>query len=97
RMACLSTESDLERRARKAAFIIAYAARQVPLIDIARKGIERLGGDVLLDLPDIAAIPSWSSRILFLVGQLLAVVPEADIVAAVIDLSPAHPRIDRLL
>lgn len=26
-----------------------------------------------------------------------AVVPEADIVAAVIDLSPAHPRIDRLL
>ncbi|MGO7911184.1 HEXXH motif-containing putative peptide modification protein [Rhizobium ruizarguesonis] len=77
RMACLSTESDLERRARKAAFIIAYAARQVPLIDIARKGIERLGGDVLLDLPDIAAIPSWSSRILFLVGQLLAEEPIA--------------------
>ncbi|WP_087001478.1 aKG-HExxH-type peptide beta-hydroxylase [Rhizobium sullae] len=77
RMACLSTEADPERRARKTAFIIAYAARQVPLIDIARKGIERLGGDVLLDLPDIAAIPSWSGRILELVGRLLAEEPVA--------------------
>ncbi|MGO7616692.1 hypothetical protein ACC689_36530, partial [Rhizobium ruizarguesonis] len=34
-------------------------------------------GDVLLDLPDIAAIPSWSSRILFLFGQLLAEEPIA--------------------
>ncbi|WP_246764462.1 aKG-HExxH-type peptide beta-hydroxylase [Rhizobium leguminosarum] len=76
-MACLSNEADPERRAWKTAFIITYAARQVPLIDIARKGIERLGGDVLLDLPDIAAIPSWSSRILFLVGQLLAEEPIA--------------------
>jgi hypothetical protein len=72
RMACLSAEVDPERRAGRTAFIIAYAARQIPLIDIARKGTERLGGDVLLDLPDIAAIPSWSGRILFLVGQLLA-------------------------
>lgn len=77
RMACLSDEMDPERGARKTAFIIAYAARQIPLIDIARKGIERLGGDVLLDLPDIAAIPSWSSRILFLVDQLLAEEPVA--------------------
>jgi len=77
RMACLSTETDPERCAGKTAFIIAYAARQVPLIDIARKGIERLGGDVLLDLPDIAAIPFWSSRILFLVSQLLAEEPIA--------------------
>ncbi|MBY5701733.1 hypothetical protein HFO38_03180 [Rhizobium leguminosarum] len=76
-MACLSNEADPERRAWKTAFIITYAARQVPLIDVARKGIERLGGDVLLDLPDIAAIPSWSSRILFLVGQLLAEEPIA--------------------
>jgi len=77
RMACLSAEVDSERRARKTAFIIAYAARQIPLIDIARKGIERLGGDVLLDLPDIAAIPSWSSRIQFLVDRLLAEEPVA--------------------
>ncbi|WP_237352709.1 aKG-HExxH-type peptide beta-hydroxylase [Rhizobium leguminosarum] len=76
-MACLSNETNPERRAWKTAFIITYAARQVPLIDIARKGIERLGGDVLLDLPDIAAIPCWSSRILFLVGQLLAEEPIA--------------------
>ncbi len=77
RMACLSAEVDPEHRALKTAFIIAYAARQIPLIDIARKGIERLGGDVLLDLPDIAAIPSWSGRILFLVSQLLAEEPNA--------------------
>ncbi|GAA3070287.1 hypothetical protein GCM10010520_17270 [Rhizobium viscosum] len=77
RMACLSAEVDPERCARKTAFIIAYATRQIPLIDIARKGIERLGGDVLLDLPDIAAIPSWSSRILFLVDRLLAEEPVA--------------------
>lgn len=77
RMACLSAEVDPERRARKTTCIIAHAARQVPLIDIARKGLERLGGDVLLDLPDIAAIPSWSGRILFLVGQLLAEEPLA--------------------
>ncbi|GEM_PF-1380527 len=77
RMACLSAEADPERRARKAASIIAYAARQVPLIDIARNGIERLGGDVLLDLPDIAAIPSWSGRIQFLVNRLLAEEPIA--------------------
>lgn len=71
RMACLSFRVQPEQRAREMAFIIAYAARQIPLIDIAWEGIGRLGGDVLLDLPDIAAIPSWSARVLELVDRLL--------------------------
>lgn len=71
RMACLSSREDPERRAQETAFIIAYAARQIPLIDIARAGIDRLGGDVLSNLPDVAAIPSWSARILALVDTLL--------------------------
>lgn len=75
RMACLSLREDPERRAREAAFIIAYAARQIPLIDIARSGIDRLGGDVLLDLPNIAAIPSWNARIVALVDRLLEYEP----------------------
>jgi hypothetical protein len=71
RMACLSLREDPERRAREAAFVIAYASRQLPLIDIARSGLDRLGGDVLSDLPDIAAIPFWNARVLALVDMLL--------------------------
>lgn len=75
RIACLPFRAPPEHRAREAAFIIAYAARLIPLIDIAREGIERLGGDVLLDLPDIAAIPSWGAGILALVDRLLECEP----------------------
>ncbi len=75
RVSCLTAETDPERHAQETAFVITHAARQVPLVDIARKGIERLGGDVFLDQPDIAAIPSWGGRILFLISQLLAEEP----------------------
>ncbi|WP_105386371.1 hypothetical protein [Neorhizobium alkalisoli] len=77
RIACLPFRAPPEHRAREAAFVIAYAARLIPLIDIAREGIERLGGDVLLDLRDIAAIPSWGAGILALVDRLLECEPAA--------------------
>ncbi|CDN57431.1 Hypothetical protein RG1141_PA05990 (plasmid) [Neorhizobium galegae bv. officinalis bv. officinalis str. HAMBI 1141] len=77
RIACLPFRAPPEHRAREAAFVIAYAARLVPLIDIAREGIERLGGDVLLDLRDIAVIPSWGAAILALIDRLLEREPMA--------------------
>ncbi|MFB9948243.1 HEXXH motif-containing putative peptide modification protein [Rhizobium puerariae] len=77
RMACLPFRARSEQCARETALIIAYAARQIPLIDIAREGIGRLGGDVLPDLRDIAAIPSWSAGILALVDRLLEHEPPA--------------------
>ncbi|WP_105370922.1 hypothetical protein [Neorhizobium huautlense] len=77
RIACLPFRAPPEHRAREAAFVIAYAARLIPLIDIAREGIERLGGDVLLDLRDIAVIPSWGAGVLALVDRLLECEPAA--------------------
>ncbi|WP_172746470.1 HEXXH motif-containing putative peptide modification protein [Neorhizobium sp. T25_13] len=77
RIACLPLRAPPEHRAREAAFVIAYAARLIPLIDIAREGIERLGGDVLLDLRDIAVIPSWGAAILALIDRLLECEPLA--------------------
>lgn len=71
RMACLPFKTGPDRTDREIAFIIAYAARQIPLIDIVRKGFERLGDGVLPDLPDIVAIPSWTAEIIALVDLLL--------------------------
>lgn len=77
RIACLPFRAQAEHRVREAEFIIAYAARLIPLIDIAREGVERLGGDVLVDLRDIVAIPSWTAKILALVGKLVDCEPSA--------------------
>lgn len=71
RMACLPLQTRSDQTSREIAFIIAYAARQLPLIDLVRTGFERLGDDVLQDLPDIVAIPSWTAEIVALVDQLL--------------------------
>jgi hypothetical protein len=72
RMALLERLTEQGQRARATAFVIAYAARQLPLTGIAEAGLERCRGEIGEELADIAEIPGWSAEILSLTERLLA-------------------------
>lgn len=72
RVALLGRLTAPAKRAREVAFVIAYAARQMLLIDIARAGLKRHSDIVARHLPDVAAIPDWSAAILAMTDRLLA-------------------------